>query len=38
MKELLAIEQELKEIQEEGNKRIREYQAEINAAIKEGGK
>jgi len=33
MKELLAIEQELKEIQEEGNKRIREYQAEINAAI-----
>ena len=33
MKELLALEQELKEIQEEGNKRIREYQAEINAAI-----
>ena len=33
MKELLALEQELKEIQEEGNKRIAEYQAEINAAI-----
>ena len=33
MKELLAIEQELKEIQEEGNKRIREYQAEINVAM-----
>lgn len=33
MKELLAIEEELKAIQEEGNKRIREYQAEINAAI-----
>lgn len=33
MKELLALEQELKEIQEEGDKRIREYQAEINAAI-----
>ena len=33
MKELLALEQELKEIQEEGNKRVIEYQAEINAAI-----
>ncbi|NLB89329.1 MAG: hypothetical protein GX790_08945 [Syntrophomonadaceae bacterium] len=33
MKELLTIEQELKEIQEEGNERIREYQAEINTAI-----
>lgn len=33
MKELLALEKELKEIQEEGNKRISEYQAEINTAI-----
>ena len=33
MKELLALEKELKEIQEEGNKRVIEYQAEINAAI-----
>ena len=33
MKELLTLEKELKEIQEEGNKRIAEYQAEINAAI-----
>ena len=33
MKELLAIEKELKGIQEEGNKRVIEYQAEINAAI-----
>lgn len=33
MKELLAIEQELKEILEEGSKRVTEYQAEINAAI-----
>lgn len=32
-KELLALEQELKEIQEEGNKRVIEYQTEINAAI-----
>lgn len=34
MKELLALERELKEIQEEGNKKIAEYQAET---IKEGG-
>ena len=33
MKELIALERELKEIQEEGNKRVLEYQAEINAAI-----
>ena len=33
MKELLALERELKEIREEGNKKIAEYQAEINAAI-----
>ncbi|MDU5081993.1 hypothetical protein [uncultured Tissierella sp.] len=33
MKELLAIERELQEIQEEGDKRVSEYQAEINTAI-----
>ena len=33
MKELLALEKELKEIQEEGNKRIAEYQEEIKTAI-----
>lgn len=39
MKELLAVERELKEIQEDGNKRVIEYQAEIKAAqnIKDGG-
>ena len=34
MKELLAIEEELKAIQENGNKKIAEYQAEIDAAMK----
>ena len=33
MKELLALEQELQEIQEDGNKRVAEYQAEVKAAI-----
>lgn len=33
MKELLALEQELKEIQEKGKQRIAEYQAEIKTAI-----
>lgn len=33
MKELLALEKELQEIQEEGSKRVLEHQAEINAAI-----
>ena len=33
MKTLLALEKKIKEIKEEGNKRVSEYQAEINAAI-----
>ena len=33
MKELLAVEQELQEIQEECNKREIEYQSELKAAI-----
>lgn len=33
MKELLALEQELKEIQEAGKQRVLEYQTEIKAAI-----
>jgi len=33
MKELLAVEQELQEIQEECNKRVLEYEAELKAAI-----
>jgi hypothetical protein len=33
MKELLVLEKELQEIQEEGNKRIAEYQEEIKTAI-----
>lgn len=33
MKELLALEEELKEIQEAGNKKILEYQVEIETAI-----
>lgn len=39
MKELLALEQELKEIQEEGNKRVVDYILKSQAAetIKEGG-
>ena len=33
MKELLVLEKELQEIQEEGNKRIAEYQEDIKTAI-----